>query len=147
MENDLFLSEVLSFFKNESWIAQVFLVVFITVFFDWIQKRILNKLYARLEKTRTYWDDALIDAIRRPLSALIWIIGLTFAAEIVRNESGAVIFEAIGPIRDVGVIVAFAWFLVRFITRAEQNIIGKRTEAGEKIDRTTADAIAKLLRM
>ena len=67
MGNDLFLSEVLSFFKNESWIAQVFLVVFITVFFDWIQKRILNKLYAALEKTKTYWDDALIDAIRRPL--------------------------------------------------------------------------------
>jgi len=147
MGNDLFLSELLSIVNIEFWIFEVFIVVFITVFFDWIQKRLLNKLYATVEKTRTYWDDAIIDAMRRPLSVLIWIIGLTFAAEIVKNESGAVIFEAIDPIRDVGVVVAFAWFLVRFITRAEKNIISKRTEAGEQIDQTTADAVAKLLRI
>jgi len=137
----------LSFFGKETWIVQVFIVVFITAFLNWIQKRILSRLIIKLERTRTYWDDALFDAARKPVTFLIWIIGLTFAADIVKNETDAAIFGAIAPIRDVGVIVVIAWFLVRFIGRAENNIIDKKQIAGEEFDKTTADAIAKLLRI
>lgn len=139
--------QIINFFKSESWIIQVFLVVFVSLLIDWIQKRVLNKLYAKLELTKNYWDDSLIDAIRKPLTALIWVIGLTFAAQIVKQESEAVIFIAVEPIRNVGVIVTLAWFLVRFISRAESNIVGKSLEGDEPVDRTTADAIAKLLRI
>jgi len=134
------------FFNEETWIIEVFIVVFITAFLNWIQKRILSKVIIKLERTRTYWDDALFDAARKPLTFLIWIIGLTFAADIVKSETDAAIFGAIGPIRDVGVIVVISWFLVRFIGRAEKNITEKKQIAGEEFDQTTADAIAKLLR-
>ena len=127
--------------------AQVFIVVFLTLLISFLQKRILARLLAKLQSTRVYWDDALVDAARRPLTILIWLIGLSFAAEIVSNESGAVIFGAIDPIRDVGVIFTFAWFLVRFIERTEKNIILKKEARGEEVDRTTTDAIAKLLRI
>ena len=137
----------LSFFGKETWIVQVFIVVFITAFLNWVQKRIVSRLIIKLERTRTYWDDALFDAARKPLTFLIWIIGLTFAADIVKNETDAAIFGAIAPIRDVGVIVVISWFLVRFIGRAEVNIIEKKQIAGEEFDQTTADAIAKLLRI
>ncbi len=135
------------FFNEETWIIEVFIVVFITAFLNWIQKRILSKVIIKLERTRTYWDDALFDAARKPLTFLIWIIGLTFAADIVKSETDAAIFGAIGPIRDVGVIVVISWFLVRFIGRAEKNITEKKQIAGEEFDQTTADAIAKLLRI
>jgi MscS family membrane protein len=141
------LQEIIDFLKTESWILQVFLIIFFTLLFDWIQKRILRKFYIQLEKTKNYWDDSLLDAIRKPISFIIWVLGLTFAAEVVKNESGAVIFDAVEPIRNVCVIIAFAWFLVRFIARAEENIIAQRIASGEPFDRTTADAIAKLLRI
>lgn len=147
MDYEQRISEVLKFFGAESWIIQVFIVVFATQLINWLQKRILRKLQATLEKTRTYWDDAIADAVSQPLTVLVWIIGLGFAAEIVQKESGAIIFEAIAPIRDVGVIFTIAWFIVRVISRAEKNIIKQRTDAGEPLDQTTADAIAKLLRM
>lgn len=137
----------LSFFGEETWIVQVFIVVFITALLNWIQKRIVSRLIIKLERTRTYWDDALFDAARKPLTFLIWIIGLTFAADIVKSETDAAIFGAIAPIRDVGVIVVISWFLVRFIGRAEVNIIEKKQISGEEFDKTTADAIAKLLRI
>ena len=141
------LDQVLNYFKNESWIIQVFVVIFIALLIDWIQKRILRNLLKKLERTRNYWDDSLVDAMRSPLSALIWVVGLTFAAEIVRSESDAVIFHAVDPIRNVGVIVTFTWFLVRFVSRAEENIIAQSIRKDASYDRTTADAIAKLLRM
>ena len=136
-----------NYFSSNSWVAQVFVVVFITAIVSSLQRRVLGKLLAQTQKTLIYWDDALVDAARRPLTILIWIIGLSFATEIVSNKSGAVIFGAIDPIRDVGVILTFAWFLVRFIERTEKNIVLKKEAKGEEIDRTTADAIAKLLRV
>jgi len=141
------LNTGLGFFGEETWIVQVFIVVFFTAFLNWIQKRVLSKVIVKLERTRTYWDNALFEAARKPLTFLIWIIGLTFAADIVKNETEAAIFGAVAPIRDVGVIVVISWFLVRFIGRAEKNIIEKKQIAGEEFDRTTADAIAKLLRI
>lgn len=147
MDIETTLIEFQNYFGSNSWVAQVFVVVFITLLISFLQKRILGKLLAKLQETRIYWDDALVDAARRPLTILIWIIGLSFAAEIVSNESGAVIFGAIDPIRDVGVIFTFAWFLVRFIERTEKNIVLKKEARGEEIDRTTADTIAKLLRI
>ena len=140
------LDKVLGYFSNETWILQVFIVVFATLLLDWIQKRIMRSLMAKLKLTSNYWDDSLADAMGRPLSVLIWVIGLAFAAQIVSRESGAVIFDAVVPVRNVGVVVIIAWFLVRFISRAEANIVSKRLQAGQPVDRTTTDAIAKLLR-
>lgn len=134
-------------FKEETWIFEVFVVVFITASINWVQKRIVKKLIAKFETTRTYWDHALFDAASAPISLLIWVLGLSFAAEIAKSESDAAIFGAITPIREVGVIMIIVWFLTRFIQRAEEKIIEKKKHEQEPIDETTADAIAKLLRV
>ncbi len=147
MDIETTLTGFQNYFTSNSWVAQVFIVVFITAIVSFLQRRILGKLLTQLQNTRVYWDDALVDAARRPLTILIWIIGLSFAAEIVSNESDAIIFDAIDPIRDVGVIFTFAWFLVRFIERTEKNIVQKKEARGEEVDRTTADVITKLLRI
>lgn len=132
---------------GNGWILQIFVVVFLTLLFDFIQKRMLRRFHVRLEKTRTPWDDALIHALRAPATVLVWVVGLTFAAGIVEKETDAAIFSAIAPIREVGVIVVIAWFLLRFINIAQDNFIKHREEAGEEVDHTTADAISKLLRL
>ena len=129
------------------WVVQVFIVVFLTLLIDLIQKGILRRIHRRLEKTKNLWDDALVESLRRPLSVLIWVVGIAFAASIVEQETGAAIFSAIAPIRDVGVIAILAWFLLRFIRNGQGNIIKQREEAGKEIDRTTVDAISKLLRL
>ena len=147
MDIETILIELKNYFSSNSWVAQVFFVVFLTLLISFLQKRVLGKLLAKLQETAIYWDDALVDAARRPLTFLIWIIGLSFAAEIVSNESDAVIFGAIDPVRDVGVIFTLVWFLVRFIERTEKNIVLKKEARGEEVDRTTADVIAKLLRI
>ena len=137
----------LGYLHSEGWVVQVFLVIFVSLMLDWTQKRLMARLQVKLRHTRTFWDDALADAARRPLSLLIWVLGLAFAAEIVRAKSHAVIFTAVTPIRDVGVVVIIAWFLIRFIERAHLNIVQHAEQRGEPVDKTTADAIAKLLRI
>ncbi len=145
------MEPILTWFKetlpSNLWIVQVFVVVFGVVVINFIQQRVLHRLYDKLRSTPKTWDDAIVNALRRPLSVFIWVVGIAFAAEIVRKESGAVIFEAFGPMRDVGVIATIVWFLLRLIKHTEENIIQKRVIADQAVDRTTVDAVGKLLRV
>jgi MscS family membrane protein len=128
-------------------VMQVFIAVFATLLFDFVQKRIMKRMQGRIEETRNLWDDALYFALRRPLSVLIWLLGLSFAAEIVGSKTDALIFDAVSPIRQIGVIATVTWFLFRFIESMEQNVILKAERQGKSVDRTTVDAIGKLLRL
>lgn len=137
-------------FGSDSWVIQIFVVIFTTLLINWLQKRVLKKLKAKAATTRTPWDLAFLEAASRPLTVLIWIVGIAFAAEIAGNHTdtdGMGIFAAVEPLRAVGVVATIAWFLARFVHRAEDHILRARMEKGEPFDRTTADAIAKLLRI
>jgi MscS family membrane protein len=128
-------------------VVQVFVVVFAALLLDFLQKRLLNRLSARVEKSRQLWDDTLFNAVRRPLSLLIWLLGISFAADIVGRQTETAIFSAVAPVRDVGVIAIIAWFFFRLISEVENNIVQAGALEGREIDRTTVDAIGKLLRL
>ena len=147
MEFEKILNDLLQGNPSTILVTQVFIVVFGTLLIDFIQKRAVRRLQGRIEKTRILWDDALYFAARRPLSVLIWLLGLSFAADIVGSETDAAIFDAVSPIRNLGVIATFSWFLFRFIHAMERNVVLKAERKGAEIDRTTVYAIGKLLRL
>jgi MscS family membrane protein len=130
-----------------TWVIQAFVVVFFALLLDFIQKRVLTRIYARAQATSTLWDDALVDALRRPLTLLIWVVGITFAAQIIGAAADVTLLEAAGPVRDIGVICALAWFLIRMIRGVEQNIVARHVADAKTYDRTTLDAIGKLTRV
>ncbi len=147
MEIEHYLNNVWNHLIHEAWIAQILVILLVVLSLDWLQKRVIAKLLTQVRKTRIPWDTALFEAVGKPLAVLIWLLGITFAADIVSKEHDAAIFEVIDPLRYMGVIVVFSWFLVRFINRGEMYYLQSRSEAGAPLDRTTADAIAKLLRI
>lgn len=147
MDISSFIQDSFKFIENsENWLLQVFTVVLCVLLFNFFQKRFLKRLKERLEKTDNTWDDAFVDALSKPLTLIIWIIGIAFAAQIVQEETKAQIFNAFQPARDVGVITCLTWFLVRFFSNAENNILRLAESRGKPIDKTTADAITKILR-
>ncbi len=129
--------------QKHSYILQVFLVIFAALILDFIQRKIMNRLYLEAQKSKRLWDDSIIDALRKPASLIIWTVGIYLAAEIIEQASRVVIFKAVEPLRDTIIIGALAWFLIRLIQRGERKFID-----GEKeVDQTTIDAIAKLLKV
>jgi MscS family membrane protein len=128
-------------------VLQVFLVVLGVVVANFILRRVLARLEARTLQTSTPWDNALVSAARQPLTVVAWVLGLSFAARIVEAGTEATVFEIIDPVRIIGVIACIAWFLVRFIGNIQNAIVAQRLARGESIDRTTVDAIGKLLRI
>ncbi len=123
-----------------TWVVYIFLIVFATLVVDFVVKIILNVVHSRLAKTATLWDDVLVYAIRSPLSVFIWILGATLILEVMEVEKIAVY-------RELGLVVVISWALVRFIKQIELRILKNSEKVGEKIDRTTADAIVQLLRL
>jgi len=126
---------------------QIGIVFLATVVFNFLQKRLVRRVLKRLEATPNRWDDIMANAARRPLTILIWILGLSFIGQIVAAQTEAPIFGAVVPARDVGIIATVVWFVFRLIAGAEALIVERGELNGRAVDVTTVDAIAKLLRV
>ena len=130
-----------------AWLVQVFGIVFLTLGLHFILRRFLNRLQHKALDSRAYWDDAVVKALQRPLAFLVLFIGLSLVLDIVRHHFELALFTALGPFRMLGVVLLFAWFLMRLIREGEEAIIAKYEDKGEAYDRATMDAITKLLQM
>ncbi|MDX9837581.1 MAG: mechanosensitive ion channel family protein [Azoarcus sp.] len=128
-------------------VLQVFIVVLLVVVANFFLRRVLARLEERTRMTATPWDFALVSAARKPLTLLAWVVGITFAARIVQSHADAALFEVVAPARTIGVIGCITWFLVRFISNVQDGVMAQRLAQGESVDRTTVDAIGKLLRI
>ena len=138
------MSELENFISKENtYIFQTLLVIFLALIADIIQKIVLRRLTKKAEGTKNKWDDAILSSIPRPLSLIIWISSIAFSAEIFQKETGAVIFQAFQPLRDATIIASLAWFLILFIQRTEKNYL----TSDKNYDPTTVDAISKLARI
>ena len=141
------VSGLLSAVGLQSWVVQVFVVVLATAVLAFGARRFVARMHVAFSRTASVWDESFVEALGPPMRAFIWIVGVAFAIEIIQNEAGAAIFEAVSPIRDVGIIATVTWFAVRFIRIAETNFIAEKQASGENFDRATLDAIVKLLRL
>ncbi len=145
---------ILDYMIGQGWFLKVFLIVFLVLFFNYLVYRLLNRLHKKLQGTENPWDDAVIDALRKPIRFLIWFVGIAFAAEVLVTElypsqiqDWKAAVTTIGKLRDIGVILMVIWFLVRMVKRAETNIIQIREKQHREIDHTTVEVVVKLIRM
>lgn len=142
------LSEYLGFsFLAEEWLLQAFLVILAVVLANLVSHFLLRNAQRISHRTASPWDDALIEAAKRPLPIMIWVIGIAIAIGIAGEGSDAAIYDSVPHLRNVGVIICLAWFLVRLIGAIAHNIVTTRKKEGLEVDYTTIDALTKLARL
>ena len=126
------------------WLAAAFGILLLTGVVRYIASRSLAKVQQRADQTVNVWDDALLAAIRKPLNLGIWIMGISFAIDSMGLDAQAEIFTLTNQARDVAVVWLLIWFAIGFTENVERGFVeGKH---GDKVDATTAAAVAKLLR-
>ena len=138
------MNELISMFTTYGWVSEVFAILVITAAVRFTVKIFLDGAERRALQTHNLWDDALVHAGRRPLGLGVWIVGISFAAEIVGGGAQAEIFAYVSQVRDVAVVWLMIWFALRFISAIETNLIEGKHKT--KVDPTTATAVGKLLR-
>jgi MscS family membrane protein len=127
------------------WAFELFVIVLIALSLGFVLNRMLDKLEVQAAKTKTVWDDALIEACRRPAIWLIWILGINFAAGIAAQKMDSPLQAMIDPINRLALIFLGTIFLTNFIKRAERNLVHPEYMA-QPMDATTVRAVGKLLR-
>ena len=148
---DKFLLEIsthplFTWFNHEHiWIVYVFLVVFFTLMLAMVTRYLLKILEKKTLLTKNLWDDGLVNALRPPSRWLIWLFGLTLAADLTAVSTSADIMDLTSKIRRIGLILLASWFLVRLAKSWESNFTDPRYHS-KPMDKTTARAIGKLLR-
>lgn len=135
------------------WGAEVFMAVSVTLIGRYIVLRMLGTLGRQLEKTANVWDDALFHAARPSLSWFILVMGLLWAVDISESYVSTELFsdQNLGLVRQLAFIGLIVMFLFRFISLAEVRILESLSTGSNdtqtKLDPTTLNAVAKLLRL
>jgi len=133
----------------QPWAIMVFLIVLVALLLDFLQRRLMTRFGKVVSKTTNLWDDAIFKAAKRPFTLLVWLIGITLAAQLipVREEGGILDADLIIRIRQIGILSAIAWFLYAFVSNIESNIIENARRDDRKIDRTTINALGRVVRI
>jgi len=128
------------------WMVEVFLIVFVALILGHLVNRAINFLEEHTSKTSTVWDDAIIEACRRPAVWGIWILGINMAAAVAAKSAKSELYQFVDPINRVAIVFLGALFLINLIKRAERNLVHPDYMA-EPMDETTVRATGKLLRV
>ena len=127
------------------WVFELFLIVLVALSLGFFLNRLIDKLELQAARSKSIWDDALIEACRRPAIWLIWILGVNFAASIAAQKMDSPLQGLIDPINRLALIFLGSLFVVRFIKRAERNLLHP-DYMSKPIDETTVRAVGKILR-
>jgi len=110
--------------------------------------RLAMRHFARLAAmTSNIWDDALIDAAKKPLPLLIWLIGCFVALQLHFALSEKDFPELLLNARTITLTLCVAWYLFALIRHAAENSIADHLSRNEEVDITTLQGICKLSRI
>ena len=124
----------------------IFAIVFMAMLINFFWKRFSARLELKFAQTRHTWDNALVVALSRPVSAAIWVCGLTIALEYTLIIQEFAYFDKIALVRRLALVILIAWFAIRFTMEVERATIDSLDQKERDVDVTTVQAVSKLVR-
>lgn len=135
-----YLGNIVNWLKDPL-VGLVFGIVLATGVINFAANRLVKRLERRAKRTSSVWDDALVATIKRPLSLIIWVVGISYAAETVASAAETGFGDMIDPVTYVAVIGVMTLFMLRFIAEVEKGFVSGGADV------TTANAISKLMQV
>ncbi len=128
---------------------KLFALVLTIIIAGVIVKFLVTKLVKLSERSDTRWDNTFLISIYQPLTVLIWVVGITYAAEFTWQDLTATVENVIPIIRKLGFIFCIAWFALRFLRNSEAVIIEKYANKPDKagLDEFGIRAVNKIFRI
>ncbi len=141
------IDQLMDWLDKPNWMAVVFAIVLVSLSVDFVQRQILKRLERRAQQSTNLWDDAFVHALIKPLSLLIWMFGITLAAQVAFSQvdQDPAVLDLVQKVWVIGLVVAVTWALVRLARGVERNLMLKR-DPEEALDVTTVSAVSKLIR-
>lgn len=135
-------------FGIEAWLAMVVAVVLLALFLSQVSRVLYNQFDKLAQRTNTAWDESLIRAARRPTYLLIAIVAIAKVAQVVLAQWPELdVAQEVSQLRNVGIVLAVAWFGWKFVQLVTSSTIDRGREGGQEFDVTTIFALSKLSRL
>lgn len=127
------------------WLLQVFAVALATLALSILAGMVLKRLARKADRGEAIWLLTAFRALRPPLKALIWLLGLSWVGYLTHRGTGLELMSVVTTVREIGIVLLVTWFLVRLVRLGEQEFLTPRR--GDPGDPTTVTAVGKLLRL
>ncbi|QCB48070.1 mechanosensitive ion channel family protein [Hydrogenophaga sp. PAMC20947] len=135
-------------FGIEAWLAMVLAIVVLAFVITQVARLVFNQFEKLAKRTHTHWDEALIQAARKPVHLIIGIVALAWIARVLQAHWPELdMAEEVFQARNVAVVLAVAWFFWHFFQQLTLSTIERGREAGQEFDVTTVYALSKLGRL
>ncbi|ROV62123.1 mechanosensitive ion channel family protein [Vibrio ponticus] len=109
----------------------------------WLIWRVIyGRLEVLVERTTIHWDNLTLQALKTPVSALIWSWPATISIGFLLQQQMGSSLDWLSTVKLILVIAIFVWFIMRLINNAEEYVLAQK-----KRDETTVQAVAKVARL
>jgi MscS family membrane protein len=125
--------------------ADIALLLVITLVLTLLVKVLFNRIAKIFESTSSFWDEALLEAFRKPLLFIIWMVGVILCLEEVNRILKLQDLKFLSAAKNIVIVVAIAWFLFGLIKQLEKFWLEKFKKKKTKLDPTTVSALTKVL--
>jgi len=143
------MDNILQNYNIDHWLVKVFIVIFIIIIINITTKILLNILKGQVTKTNNLWDDCVINSIYRPLTILVWLLGIIFTLEFFNNDLKAlnISSETLINIRKAGIILVISLFLINLTNNFQKTITNNNKINNIDVDEATYEAVSKIVRL
>ena len=101
---------------------------------------------AQANKTKGIWLGVVVHSMAKPIYLLIWAIAMSFFIQLLdRTDSQLLSMISTQGIRTIAFASVIAWFALRFVKESEARLTSASYSKHSKLDKTTAQAVSKLL--
>ena len=133
----------------ETWTVHAFLIILAALLVDLVYRKFMNRLARLAERSNTLWDDAFVEAGKRPISLLIYGQGLLMAARVLEPHTEAIVFSrgllSLG--QQLLLVVTVTWLLFRLVGGFEKAFVHHKRESDESYDVTTVSVLGRIVRI
>lgn len=142
------LSEIKDFLSSTKPFTELIFIPIIALVVDFTQRVFFKRLHKHLQKTKSFWDDALCKSIPGSFSLLLWGMAIFTILSVFNKAYNGSYHDGISTVRAIFLVLVFTAFFLKVSKNLERSIINNVKDApkGERhaIDQTTALALGKI---
>ena len=143
------MNAIPDFLLSREWLVSMSVLLLCSIILWLFISRSRNYLLPRLEKTSNSWDATLLEAFYLPARSLVFFLFFVIGCQITigRFEELQMLGHGLTLLKELGVILALLWFVMRYISRVEEYLLTIRIDITRKRDRTSVRAISQISRV
>lgn len=135
----------LEWVKGHVWVAEVALLIFVLTGLNFLLKRALARSKEEAVRERDDWKLQFDLAILAPARAVLWVVLVAFLLDLFfRNFEVKGVFSYVSHLRNAGIVLCFAWFLMRWKKDVLRSLRSKSVDGEGTIDLTSIEILNKV---